>query len=119
MPERTRDITLHLTWSEHGTPIASIADDARIRLSVHSAESKRDSDPSLPPQIGSVSIEGNRAGLVALAEQLLAIAYTEIEGYHQHFDDEVPANFLDAEGNWELIVGRNDSRSIRRAVAAG
>jgi hypothetical protein len=119
MPEGTRDITVHLAWSQRGMPIVAIAEDARVHLSVQSAESKHAADPSLPPQIGSVSIHGNRAGLVALAEQLLAIAHTDIEGYHQHFDADIPAGFLDSDGNWELIVGRNDRRAIRRVVADG
>ncbi len=115
MPESVRDITVHLTWSSQGTPVVPIANGARLQLSVQSAESRLADDPSLPPQAGSVSLHGNRAGLVALAEQLLAIAHTDIEGYHQHFDADVPANFLEAEGDWELIVGRNDHRAIRHA----
>ena len=116
MTERALEISTRLEWTSNETPLARISPEARIQLSVHSAESITSADPSLPPQIGSVAITGNRAGLVALAEQLLAIAHTDIEGYHQHFDSEVPRDFLDANGNWELIVERIEQRAIERSA---
>lgn len=115
MTNRSLEHSTRLVWSQNGIPHQRISPEARIHLTVHSAESKTEADPSLPPQIGTVAIRGNRAGLVALAEQLLAIAHTDIEGYHQHFDSDVPHDFLDANGNWELIVERNDQRAIRQA----
>jgi len=115
MTDRSLEILTRIDWTRNGTPLQRISPDARIHLTVHSADSKTEAAPSLPPQIGTVAIRGNRDGLVALAEQLLAIAHTDIEGYHQHFDSDVPRDFLDANGNWELIVERNDQRAIRRS----
>ena len=115
MTNRSLEVSIQLEWTQSGTPLRQISPDARIHLSVHSAESKTIADPSLPPQIGTVAICGNRAGLISLAEQLLAIAHTDLEGYHQHFDSDVPQNFLVAEGNWELTVERNDQREVRKS----
>ncbi len=114
MSERKRDITVHLAWSQLDTPIVPIPTDARVHLSVDPPESESADDQSPTEQRGSVSIVGNSAGLFALAEHLLAIAHTEIEGYQQHFTEDVPENFLDSDGNWELIVGRDDRRTTER-----
>ena len=119
MPERKHDITVKLVWNEHGVPVVPISPDAHVTLSVDTSDSKLAADSSLPPQSSTVAIHGNRAGLIALAEQILAIAHTDCEGFHQHFDDEFPANFLDADGGWELLVGRNDNRAIRKAITNG
>lgn len=109
-----RDICVSLTWSDQGIPEKTLDANAHLEMVVESAESKQ--TPGLPPQLSSVSIHGNRAGLVALATRLLAIAYTDIEGYHEHFDHEVQSGFvLHVDDCWELIVGRNDHRAIRRA----
>ena len=111
---KTFDFTIE--WNDSGIPVTSLDRDAYISLSVVSATKKEASDPSLPPQIGSVSISGNRAGLLALAERLIAIAYTDIEGYHEHIDGDCPAGFAAVDGNWELLIERSDIRAIRNAI---
>jgi len=116
MPERAHDISVKLVWNEAGFPVVPISSDAHISLLVNTGNSKLAADRSLPAQPSTVSIQGNRAGLIALAEQILAIAHTDSEGFHRHFDGECPANFLDSDGDWELLIGRNDNRAIREAV---
>lgn len=104
MPERKRDITVHLAWSQLDAPLVPIPPDARLYLSVHSAQSDGADPPNSSPA-SSVSILGNSAGLVTLAEHLLAIAHSEIEDYQQHFNADAPENFLNVDGNWELVLG--------------
>ena len=118
MPQHEHDITVKLVWNDNGVPVVPISSDAHISLSVDTSHSKL-KPATLPPQQNTVSIHGNRAGLIALAEQILAIAQTDIEGFHQHFDAECPANFLDSDGDWELLIGRNDDRAIRKALSNG
>ncbi len=115
MEEREHDVTVRLTLSAQGIGSAHIPSDAHVRVSVSPTPEKRSTDPELPPQKNSISIIGNKQGLTALAAELLAIAHTDIEGYHQHFDSDVFAGFFESNGDWELIVGRNDNRAIRRA----
>ena len=106
--ESSLEIVTHLEWNDNGLPVNAIATDARVELRVQNAvESECNS--------GVVMIRGNRSGLIALAEQLLAVAHTDVEGYHQHFDSEFPPDFLDGEWRWQLIIERSDQRAIRRS----
>jgi hypothetical protein len=117
MDKGAHELTVRLTVNDRGIASSPIATDAHVRVTVSTATEKLLADPELPPQSNSIVIEGNKHGLIALAEQLLAIAHTNVEGYHQHFDSDVFAGFFESDGDWELIVGRNDKRAIRRAVS--
>ena len=114
-----QEVTVRLTLSDRGIATVPISPDARIHVSVSTAAEKQAADPTLPPQSNSIAIDGNKQGLITLAHQLLAIAHTDIEGYHQHFDSDVFAGFFESHSDWELIVGRNDNRAVRRARSDG
>jgi len=115
MGEHSHDLTVRLTVNDQGIASSPIPSDAHIRVSVWTAAAESASDPCLPPQTNSIAIDGNKQGLIALAEQLVAIAVTDVEGYHQHIDSGVFAGFFESDGDWELIVSRNDRRAIRGA----
>ncbi len=61
-----RDFNISIEWSPIGLPLTPIDQGAHVSLSVHSAEEKLAGDPSLSQQIGTVSLRGNRAGLLNL-----------------------------------------------------
>ena len=119
MSQREHSITIKLVWNDNGAPVVPISRDARVSLSVDTCDSTMAAASKLPGQPRTVSIHGNRAGLVALAEQILAVAQTDIERFHQHFDAECPTDFLDSDAGWGLIVGRNDNRAIRKVLSNG
>ena len=110
-----RDFNISIEWSPSGLPLTHIDQSAHLYLAVHSAAEKLATDPSLPQQTGTVSIRGNRAGLLKLAERLIAVAHTDVEGYHEHLDQECPRGLLDVAGDWELVIERSDVRAIRKA----
>ncbi len=111
-----REFNVTIEWNTTGVPVSSIPQDAHIALEVVPSDQKMRQDPNLPNQIGTVSLSGNRAGLLALAERLIAVAHTDVEGYHEHFDSDFPAGFVGTDGPWELLIVRSDVRAIRKAI---
>lgn len=114
-----REIKISIEWASNGLPLKSVDQNAHLMLDVASGAKKTAEHPDLPPQIGTVSLSGNRAGLLALAERLMAVAYTEVESYHEHLDNECPAGLLETDGTWELLIERSDRRAIRKAIRDG
>lgn len=51
-----------------------------------------------------VVLSGNRLGLIELADYILNVALSDLEGYHIHLDE---SNFFD-ETNLELIILKQD-----------
>ncbi len=114
-----RDVTFTIEWNSSGIPLSGVSPTAHVQLDVADAATKYKDGHDLPPQIGTISLRGNREGLLAIAERLVAVAYTDVETYHEHLDDSVHGDFLDTNGEWEILIERSDVRAIRRAIQDG
>jgi hypothetical protein len=113
MTEKT--IAFQLRWNDAGCPLKDIPGDAMIIIKV--------SGEGCPPQprtdvatqeearpIKEVYVEGNRAGLQALGKIILAVAETDLAGYHEHLDSETYPTFLASDEGWWLTIGLTKAR---------
>jgi hypothetical protein len=115
MTEKT--ITLQLKWNGAGCPLKDIPADARILIKVAGeGASQSTSDATTPDEarpIKGVTIQGNQAGLQALGKIILAVAETELAGYHEHLDPETYPTFVRSDDGWWLTIGLSKGRHNR------
>jgi len=58
---------------------------------------------------GETIIEGNRAGLLLLASQILAVARSSLDGKHFHLDEASLADTADQSVVFALVTGDDDA----------
>jgi hypothetical protein len=106
----TKDFTIQLEWNEHGCPVIRAPERARIDVAVQVGEASPDGTVA----IRGIFIEGNADGLRWLSSELLAIAETELSGYHAHLDPETNAPVYRSKGGWWLTISKHPDRRTKR-----
>lgn len=100
-----QDVTVHLEWNQHGSPVVEPPPGARITVSI-SSRSRVDGAESVP----EVCISGNADGLRSLATHLLALAEMKADAPHIHLDNDTNGPFYRGRENAWLTLSKFISR---------
>jgi hypothetical protein len=98
-----QEVTVHLEWNQHGSPVVEPPFGACITLKVNSAWTYPDGT-SAPPDVW---ISGTADGLRTLAQHILGIAETQSDNYHTHLDKAANEPFFKSPQGWQLTISKH------------
>ena len=95
---KSKTVTLTFEINENECPIVDVPTSSFASASFHPACPEHDRD--------QIIIEANRPGLYALGSWMVALADSDSNLDHQHFDNEIDMGFFKSKSDVELIIQR-------------